>query len=291
MEAISKELDEKIKVFDTNLHSFQVNPELAESFKCLSQQMNEGTKNIGLALQSVFEPCRNLIDSLTPLFTNISIPFEKLAKLDNKPFVECGLWLTPSMTPGIVRIAVEKYEQGKKRVIPNIVEGFYRRNNHEMLKHAVASWSDIEFYSPRMHIFKDALDAHISGKWTLTIPTLLPHIEGIAGEILRSNGLHIKKEIAIFDGGAKTVPSSVFRNFPELEETSIKYIVISSFLDYLERTLYISSSFENSKIRILAKLNRHAILHGYQINYATRLNSLRCFLALDSLSWLKEKHI
>jgi hypothetical protein len=192
------------------------------------------------------------------------------------------------MTPDIINVVVEKYEQGEKRAIVPLIEGFYRRNSHENLKRAVSSWSSYEFFSPRMHIFHDALDAHIAKKWTLTVPTILPHIEGIAGEILLASGLPFKNESIIVDKGYKTYPSSVYGNMAASEVTLTMEIIIDSLLEYLEGTLYAYKNFKAyPSIRRLSGLNRHAILHGYQINYATRLNSLRCFLALDSLSMLK----
>ncbi len=278
-----EKLVEKSDSSDADLFTFELDPELVQSINAFSQQMSEVTKNLGLALQAL----QPVIESSLPGLNRFALQYEKLLRFENKPFIECGLFLAPSMTPGIVSIAVEKYEQGKRKAIPAIVEGFYRRNKYEILKHTVAGWNRLEYFSPRMQIFNDALDAHIAGKWTLSIPALLPHIEGIAGEILRDSGLPITKDVIIVRNGSKTVPSSVFRSSPTLEASSIRYVLIASLLDYLERILYVSVSFEDPKIRILSKLNRHAILHGYNLSYATRLNSLRCFLALDSLSVLK----
>lgn len=285
-------MDKRDEEIDAKQYSFKLNPALAESIVRFSQQMSQATKNMGLVIQSIGETYGKFIESISPALTKFVLQYQEYLKLKNisTPFNECGLWLTPSMTPGIVMIVVQKYEQGGKRAIPAILEGFYRRNNYENLRRAVDSWSSYEFFSPRMHIFRDALDAHIAGKWTLTVPTLLPHIEGIAGEILLASKLPFKGDSIVFDKGykTKTYPSSLFGNLAADKVTPTMDIMISSLLDYLEGTLYAYKSFKDyPKIRRLPKLNRHAILHGYQVNYATRLNSLRCFLALDSLSMLK----
>ena len=60
----------------------------------------------------------------------------------------------------------------------------------------------LEFFSPRMHIFKDALDAHIAGKWTLTIPahfTRSGATLNASGNVARETG-HIGSEVAFVFG-------------------------------------------------------------------------------------------
>ena len=283
-------MDEKGKEIDAKQYSLKLNPALVEGLTRFSQQMSQATKNIGLVLQSVGETYSKFIESISPALTRFVLQYQEYLNLQNisTPFIECGLWLTPSMTPALVKSVVDKYEQGNKRAIPAIVEGFYRRNNHENLRRAVNGWSHYEFFSPRMQIFRDALDAHIDKKWSLTVPTLLPHVEGIAGEILLANGLPLKNDSIVVDKGYKTYPSYLYGNLAASKITPTMDVIISSLLSYLEGTLYAYKSFNDyPKIRRLPKLNRHAILHGYQVNYATRLNSLRCFLALDSLSMLK----
>lgn len=283
-------MDEKPKGIDTNQYILKLNPALVQSMARIAQQASQAAKTIGSIAQSVGEAYSRFIESISPALTRFVLQYQAYLERRNiaTPFVECDLWLTPSMTPALVKSAIDKYEQGNKRDIPAIVEGFYRRNNYENLRRAVDSWSDYEFFSPRMKIFRDALDAHIAKKWTLTVPTLLPHIEGIAGEILLANGLPLRSDSIIIDKGYKTYPSYLYGSIAWSEVTPTMDVIISSLLNYLEGTLYAYSSFNKyPKVRRLPKLNRHAILHGYQINYATRLNSLRCFLALDSLSMLK----
>jgi hypothetical protein len=264
-----------------------LSPELMESMSRLNQlgqKMAQDAQQAG--------EINRLISSIIPpaLPTFVIQLGERLRRRQkiSTPFIKCGLWLTPSMTPTIVEMVTQTYEQGKKRAIPAVVEGFYRRNDYENLKRAVGSWSSFQFFSPRMPIFYDALDAHINRKWTLSIPTLLPHIEGIAGEILLAEGLPFQSISFTADTGYKTYPSSVFGKLRSSKVTPTMDIMINSLLNYLEGTLYEYKDFKDyPKVRRLRTLNRHAILHGYQINYATRLNSLRCFLALDSLSMLK----
>jgi hypothetical protein len=274
--------------------SHSLSPELAESLNRLSQQIlqqvAQATK-VTQYLQRYQVDIAKLISTIVPpalpkYIQQLGLYLER--KTISIPFTECGLWLTPSMTLDLVRVVVERYEQRKKRTIPAVIDGFYRQSNWQILSNAVKTWELYEFFMPRMPIFYDALEAHINKKWTLTIPTLIPHIEGIAGEILLANRLALSKEAIILTQGQKTYPSSLFGKLRADKVTPTMDVIISSLLYYLEGTLYEYKDFKKyPRIRRLKTLNRHAIMHGYQLNYASRLNSLRCFLALDSLSMLK----
>lgn len=283
-------MDKRYEEIDTKRYTFKLNPAVVESINRLSQQMSQAAKSMQYLQQHLAEMTK-LINYIVPptLPKYIQQLGEYLRRKDIAiPFTECGLWLTPSMTPNLVKVVVERYEQGKKRTIPAIIDGFYRQSNWQILRNAVKRWESYEFFTPRMPIFYDALEAHINKKWTLTVPTLIPHIEGIAGEILLANKLVLSKDAIILTQGQKTYPSSLFGKLRADKVTSTVDVIISSLLYYLEGTLYEYKDFKKyPRIRRLKTLNRHAIMHGYQLNYATRLNSLRCFLALDSLSMLK----
>jgi hypothetical protein len=283
-------MDKGYEEIDTKRYTFKLNPAVVESINRLSQQMAQAAKSMQYIQQHLAETAK-LINYIIPpaLPKYIQYLGEYLRRKDIAiPFTECGLWLTPSMTPGLVLVVIERYEQGRKRTIPAVIDGFYRQNNWRVLRDAVKRWESYEFFVPRMPIFYDALEAHINKKWTLTVPTLIPHIEGIAGEILLANKLVLSKDAIILTQGQKTYPSSLFGKLRADKVTPTMDVIISSLLYYLEGTLYEYKDFKDfPKIRRLKTLNRHAVMHGYQINYATRLNSLRCFLALDSLSMLK----
>lgn len=285
---IMSENDKRIN--SDSLLSSPLSPELLESVNRFVQQTTQAVKNMQYIGQHLAETVKLITPIIPPALPKYLQQLGEYLRLRNisVPFRECGLWLTPSMTPNLVKVVVERYEQGRGRTIAALIEGFYRRNNWRVLKDAIKSWHSYEFFRPRMPIFYDALDAHINRKWTLTVPALLPHVEGIAGEILLANKLSLSKESIMITKGFKTYPSSLFGKLRADKVTPTMDVIISSLLYYLEDTLYEYKDFKDyPKTRRLQTLNRHAILHGFQINYATRLNSLRCFLALDSLSMVK----
>jgi len=203
-------------------------------------------------------------------------------------FGESDLWLAPSMSRAFVDKIVRLHSEGKRQVIPSVVARYYKKSDCAVLRRAVARWESNPYFLPRMQIIKDALEAHISGKYTLTIPALLPHIEGIASEIVEQYGLRPLEPIT--EGGAKTYPSTAFGHVPASAFTFSEDVAVDGLLRYLEGTLYLYMGQGFKKLPEFlerkSRINRHAILHGFQTNYASSMNSLRVFLALDVLSLL-----
>lgn len=209
-----------------------------------------------------------------------------------KAFQECDLWLAPSMMELTDKL-VQLYDEGKKQVIPSIIARYYKRNNWTILKKTVSNWKSNSFFRPRMGIIYDALDAHINGKYTPSVPALLPHIEGVAREIVEKYKLPELDKPIIYTkeqygkDGAKTWPSAVFNRVAINAFSFEELVAIESLLYYLEGTMYLSPRGRGKKLEDFATkdiLNRNSILHGRHLKYATSMNSLKCFLALDVLA-------
>ena len=68
-----------------------------------------------------------------------------------------------------------------------------------------------------------------------------------------------------------------------------RYAALDGVLTFVERHLYVVTDFdaEYDKLVRETSLRAHAIRHGHQERYHTRMNSLRLFLLLDVLSLLE----
>lgn len=207
-------------------------------------------------------------------------------------FQECGLWLAPSMINLFDEIT-KLYYEGKKQNIPNVIIRYYKKDNWDILTKTVKKWESNVFFHPRMKIIHDALEAHIRGKFTLSVPSLLPQIEGITLDIIKKYDLRNKDKSLVNESKRKKAKGLNMALSEELLDTfSVnEWFAVDSFLFYVENTLYFSPSGKREKIEELKgekTLKRNPILHGIQLNYATPINSLRCFLALDVLSLLND---
>ena len=115
----------------------------------------------------------------------------------------------------------------------------------------------------RQQIIADALFAHRNGLYTLSIPTLLPFVDGLSAEILGST---TKNAVAQFAEDRRA-------NDPE--------IWVQGFCDFMAQVFYKGYRFGTDSAPYL---NRHAILHGRVFDYPSALNSTRVFLLLDALA-------
>jgi hypothetical protein len=205
------------------------------------------------------------------------------------------LWYFQSMPIEIARDLRQLAEQEMEITVEKIEQVFidyYSVGNYDILKRMVLSWFDSPFFDKRKVIIEDALGAHMSGKFTLSIPALLPQVEGIlsgktnhtAGRV----GWLLKDAVERNSLGETDV-------FDTLEGDLLIALATDPFLfkghigEFFSPEKYaewlIGQGIENTP------LNRDAILHGVQIDYATEINSLRVFFLLDSIYWIDNEKL
>ena len=205
-------------------------------------------------------------------------------------FCACNIVLAPSMSRrlwwDIVRTLPPDKEKVNKRVT-----NYYEGKRWSILKSMVHNWMAIETYRQREKILKDALQAHLDEKWTLSIPALLPQIDGISLNVIMRHQLPVKKASVIIDKSiskeaGRTLPSQLFISLDMDRFTPLEMVSIYTLLYYLESQLYRRTDFAQhaDEANQSSFLNRHSVLHGVQVDYASKLNSLMCFLVLDILS-------
>lgn len=205
------------------------------------------------------------------------------------------LWYFQSMPIEIARDLRQLAEQEIEITVEKIEQVFidyYSADNYEILKGMVLSWFDSPFFDKRKVIIEDALGAHMSGKFTLSIPALLPQVEGILSSKTNRTaggvGWLLKDAVEHGSLGELNV-------FDTLEDDLLIALATDPFLfkghigEFFSPEKYaewvMSQGFES------IPLNRDAILHGVQINYATEINSLRVFFLLDSLYWIDNEKL
>lgn len=212
-------------------------------------------------------------------------------------FCTCSLVLAPSMPRKIWMDIVGIVPPTNEKVYPLVIK-YYAKHRWAVLEATVLSWQKDPLFAPRMAILEDALSVHKQGKWTLSIPTLLPQIEGIALDIIKGWGLSPQQKAIVIDKNinkeiGKTLPSQVFSRLPIDSFTPREMVAVYTLLYYLESELYkwINLLDEITQTDECDYLNRHAVLHGAQTSYASRVNSLKCFLALDTLQLATKRYL
>ena len=145
----------------------------------------------------------------------------------------------------------------------NAILGYFAENDFAVLDSMGKRWMSVPYLRERENIIHDAIDAHKKGKFTLSIPTLLPFVEGLSAEIL---GTCSKKAVARLTRERKA-------HHPELWEQGI--------CDFVEGVVYKEYQFGTDSATYL---NRHGVLHGRDLTYASAVNSTRVFLLIDAFA-------
>ncbi len=127
---------------------------------------------------------------------------------------------------------------------------------------------------PRRHsIISAAFKAHRNGDYELSIPVLLTQIDGIGFETLGHSFFKRK------DGIPKTT---------KFVEERIGESLYKGLLYPLAEDLEISRSWDDTEVDF-DLLNRHMILHGRNVVYGTRLNSLKVISFMNYVVQALEK--
>jgi hypothetical protein len=169
--------------------------------------------------------------------------------------------LTGPQVRTILDIAQRSGDDAANRAIAN----YFAKDDWALVTAMSEEWFDIPYFKAREPIVRDAIAAHRSGKFTLSVPTLLPLAEGLAAEIVGPiPNVNVVKQVA--------------RDWKTQEQELWTQLYVDVVID----VMYGNVDFANKP----PYLNRHFILHGRAADYATDLNSLRVILLVDSVAHL-----
>lgn len=138
--------------------------------------------------------------------------------------------------------------------IKKLLLSFY---SFEFIQGLTDSWNNSPHIERRMPILEEAAENHYEGRYFSSVCTLLPQIEGILGDYLGKK-LNPNNDVERVFAKAKTVFQSYAENF-------------------LKDVVYKTEKWGSSTTQI----SRHAILHGYALNYGTLENSIKAFIIVD----------
>ncbi|MDR3594565.1 hypothetical protein [Clostridium sp.] len=169
--------------------------------------------------------------------------------------------------PWIKKIVKQYGISGPQSIQREVDELMMKWHSKEILDKIFLDWKSKPWLHNRLHILQDAIYAHNNGLYSLSIPTLIPQIEGVLWGNFN------------FKGRAKITKYKEFFN-----SLLHKAIIITnrnkSLLDFLNDTLLVEFEYGLDKI---SPLSRHAILHGADINYPSQKNSLKVILLMNAM--------
>lgn len=166
--------------------------------------------------------------------------------------------------------AYEEYEStGDEELLANLrgeVERFLldHYGDQELLD-ILNEWERHPLLTARLAILRAAVQAHIEGKYELSVPAILPHVEGILAQAFTHTGRMRSRNYQEY---VDRLTSDLLRGY---DEATRKFIT-----DYLLATFEWGGTPGSD-------LSRHAVLHGYDTGYATRAKSLKVILVFDHI--------
>ncbi len=214
------------------------------------------------------------------LFRNLTRRYE-YEESSAKAFMEIGWPLSPSIPLDIRSKVISLVDLGKSRFASNVLVGYFRRDNFLHLGEMIRRWESHPLFSLRMKIIQDSYVAHCDRKFTLSVPALLPLIEGILTYYVQENGLAAK--IGKVDKIYKAAVG-------ELDNQSLAtWAIAQAMLHQFKTSTYAFTDLDAEYLKSInnRKITRHTIAHGAITKYDTHSQSLKLFLLLDAVHALK----
>lgn len=152
------------------------------------------------------------------------------------------------------------------RSLNRIICEDYRDHGGRELRTMVERWWDAPAVKLRRPIILDGVQDHLAGRYRVSIPTLLPSIEGAVADT--------------FGLGRRTSVTTGLESMTDILDglDAIALDVAIGSLTFLYGTVDFPSTSPLSP-----RLNRHLILHGRTVRYGSEANSLKVLLHLDEL--------
>ncbi|MCB2290826.1 hypothetical protein LGK97_13855 [Clostridium sp. CS001] len=152
--------------------------------------------------------------------------------------------------------------------VDNIICDYYSDNNFKELDKVTEKWVDLDYFNNRIDILKESIEVHKLEKYRLTVPTLVPLIEGVIRDFMLDKYKILNES---FSPTYKIFKSKV----NELSNFIVNYVVICIDKLYCR--------FNPTKPNEVSDFSRHKISHGLAIEYGSEANSLKVILFLDEI--------
>lgn len=197
---------------------------------------------------------------------------------------QIGLWAAPALLPYPLTEIARQLQEGDTEGARNTLVAYCEPEFLQSLSH---KWWDVAQFQVRKPIIEDAFFAHEHRRYSLSIHTLLPQLEGVITDYIATR---LRPEELPWRQESKTKkfrdlvienPPSTF-TYRRVVESATSFIlsgpVLKTFKDWIDQ---IDEAFPN----------RHVVEHGrYDALLYTEENSIKLFLLLDSIYHIISGH-
>jgi len=184
-----------------------------------------------------------------------------------------GWWVLQKDINGPVKRELLRLgRKGNSHEIDTYLCSIFKEADGARLQKKTQSWFDVPYLNERKQVILDCLEAHTNGKWTLSIPALLPLVDGITRRFRQD---HLRRS----KNPGRAIHVDKFADYYRKKQPKL---FGASFASFVRHNMYAKFDFSNGLPP--SSINRHGILHGEIRHYATEANSLRVFLLLDTIA-------
>src|ERR1017187_9134694 len=160
----------------------------------------------------------------------------------------------------------------------NKLNAEFKRENNQNVDLLMASYVEFNLdnikkncqrnHPDRWPVLREAFEAHDQNKFALSIPVFLAQADGICKDLLGVK----------FYARRKGIPATACKT-ADLEMDSVSDAILEPL-----REAGALNAYENEVDSSSNVLNRHAVLHGTSVDYATKFNGLRSISLVNYLS-------
>lgn len=256
-------------------------PSFPEIVRTLARGFFEGLGQVSQYFDSLpLEEKHRIKTGLITLFSKGGAPgsWKYLVEDDQRLkriLLDRGWWVLQKDITGMVKREILRLGRTTE---PGAVDAYlcalFRADDLSRLRTKANNWFDLPYLAARRSIILDSLEAHKSGQYTLSVPALLPLLDGITRSFRRA---HLRP-------AQSKNPNRVLHvgNFAEYYRRKEPALWGAPFATIVKTVVY--SRFDFGSATQPNSLNRHGILHGEIPDYATEANSLKTFLLLDTIA-------
>jgi len=241
----------------------------------LTEFRNHFQQTIAPALHNVFAKCQEAFnsESFKLAVSIIKELIEVVYRYGTLHEKFCVLAITLGWLPhpivfptGVIEVMNEYEANGEDAARAKLDSFYVEVCTNEKLTEMMQEWEQKPLLQRRMPILKQALDAHIEGKYFIALPIFLTQMEGILvdGYVHRGE-LYSQKRRDLLEKALSN------RQWLSFDEAILNIIAFKVF-----------NSFKHGEVPSF-EINRNAILHGASTEYGTHINSLKCILLFDYL--------
>lgn len=222
-------------------------------------------------------------DRVIPDLAEVKYPGDLTIPKAAKILADHGWWIFPNLTVDFCYELVKHEHEVTTETVTSAIIEYASYDGYAIIEEMIAKWSDPVFHR-RHHIFDDALSAHRQGWYTLSIPALLPQVEGIIreklGDVLGEFTWRFETTYTRFCNETPTISELPERDHGYYSRGEVEAVANDVVLSAVNKLF---DNFDPSQEYRSAVLNRHAVCHGRWLSYHTLENSTRLFLLLDAL--------